>query len=99
MRSVRLILVAALLASPSASLAASCVRYYVAVGDVLGASASNFAGPYASKAACQSDAKAFQAREKSPVEAYICVLLKKAEIAGMTEKERQRLEQNKLNAK
>jgi hypothetical protein len=99
MRLVHLVLAATLLAGSSASFAASGAKYYVVLSDVLGASASNFAGPYASKAACQSDAKAFEAQKKSPVEAYICVHLKKAEIDAMTDKDRQALEQNMLNTK
>lgn len=99
MKSLPLILSAILLASPSASFAASGARYYVVLTDVLGAAASNFAGPYATKAACQADAKVFQARDTSPVAAYICVLRKKAEIAAMTDKDRQALEQARLGSK
>ena len=99
MRLVRLILVATLFASSSASYAASGAKYYVVLSDVMGASASNYAGPYASKAACHSAADVFQAQKKSPVEAYICVLRKKAEIDAMTDTERQELAQNMLNAK
>jgi hypothetical protein len=100
MRSIRLIAGAALLASASTGFAAaSGAKYYVVLSDVMGASATNFAGPYPSKAACHSDADAFQAQAKSPVEAYICVPLQKAAIDKISEQDRQGLEKNKLNSK
>src|ERR1700739_2410683 len=105
MKSVHLVLIAALLASASTSFAAggakhtaSGAKYFVVLSDVFGASASNYAGPYASKAACESDAKAFQAKAGSSPSAYVCVLRKKAEIDAMTDKDRQELKQNMLNA-
>jgi hypothetical protein len=104
MRSVRLILAAALLAIPSASFAAgsakhSASKYFVVLSDVFGASASKYAGPYASKTACQSDAKAFQAKAGSSPSVYVCALYKKAEIDALTDKERQELKQAMLDGK
>jgi hypothetical protein len=100
MKSARLIFAATLLASPSGGLAAaSGGKYYVVLTDVFGASASNFAGPYASKAACLSDEKAFQSKATSPAEVYVCELRKKAEIDKLTEQDRQGLEQRMLNSK
>jgi hypothetical protein len=99
-RSIRLIAGTALLASASAGLAAAGnAKYYVVLSDVMGASATNFAGPYPSKAACQSDATAFQAKATSPVEAYICVPLQKAAIDKISAEDKQGLEKNKLNTK
>ena len=106
MKSVRFILAAILLASPSASFAAggakhtaSGAKYFVVLSDVFGASASKYAGPYASKAACQSDAKAFQAKAGSSPSVYVCALYKKAEIDALTDKERQELKQAMLDGK
>lgn len=99
-KSTRLVLGAALLVSASAGCAAaSGARYYVVLSDVMGASATNFAGPYPTKAACQSDANAFQAKATSPVEAYICVPLQKAAIDKISAQDQQGLEKNKLNTK
>ena len=102
MRFFSLLFAGAIFTTSSAGLASTGStgsKYYVVLTDVMGASASEFSGPYSSRAACQSDEKTFQSREKSPVAVYVCEPRKKAEIDKMTDKERQALEQNRLNVK
>ena len=99
MKTVRLILAAALFAGSTAGLAVTGSKYYLVLTDVLGSSAANFAGPYSSKAACESDEKTFQDRAGNSPSVYICVLRKKAEIDAITDAERQELAKNMLNTK
>jgi hypothetical protein len=98
MKIVPVIVAAALLAGVSASSAATAPKYYVVLTDVFASSVSNFAGPYASKAACESDKKAFQARD-SMAAVYLCEVLKKSKIDALSDEDRQSLQKTMLNTK